>query len=79
MIQILISRDRGIAQCNHGVALPIPCFYNLIIFLIILCVFTFNYSNNVDLAIRNKFIYLKISRDTKDEKNYYLINKFILL
>jgi uncharacterized protein with WD repeat len=32
----------------------------------------------LDLAILNKFICLKINRDTKDEKNYYLINKFIL-
>jgi hypothetical protein len=43
-------------------------FWNLINFLIRLCIFTLNYFNNVDLATPNKFICQKNSRDTKDKK-----------
>jgi hypothetical protein len=60
--------SRGVAQCIHGVALATPFFWNLINFLIRLCIFTLNYFNNVDLATSNKFICQKNSRDTKDKK-----------
>jgi hypothetical protein len=49
-------------------SLGYPSFYNLMNFLISLCVFTFNYSNNIYLAILNKFICQKINKDTKDKQ-----------
>jgi hypothetical protein len=59
---------RGVAQCIHGVALATPFFWNLINFLIRLCVFTLNYFNNVDLATPNKFICQKIVEIQKIKK-----------
>jgi hypothetical protein len=53
-------------------------FYNLIKILISYCIFTFNYSNNVDLATQNKFIFENIVDIWKTKKIYHLIDKFIL-
>jgi hypothetical protein len=46
----------GVQPTNQGY----PFFYDYIKFLISYCIFTFNYSNNLDLATQNKFIFENI-------------------